>query len=243
MLITKTKDYERFKFRHDNRECIDRNHVNKIANSIKAKNLLEFRPILVDAEMNIIDGQHRLLAAKQLGVDIYYQQNTELESNDILVMNINKNWTFGDYLNYYVKNQNDEYIKLRDFAMKHNVSLKVALNITMGESKNAYKDFKNGEYKFSTEDLEKEIDICWDTVNYIKKMNGYSPYTLSSRFWKALLRLVKHPDFCLKKWVHNREKMSSHFVAKVGTKEYVNLFESVYNWRNQNKISLDGEEI
>jgi hypothetical protein len=48
-LIQNTKNYSMFKFRADNREKISDGHVEKLVESIKTRNLLEMRPIIVNA--------------------------------------------------------------------------------------------------------------------------------------------------------------------------------------------------
>ncbi len=237
-MIQKTKDYDKFIFRDDNRERIDQAHVNRLAECIKSKNMLDLRPLIVNDKMEIIDGQHRLLAAKILGVEVYYQIEKKLTAQDIIKLNISKAWTLGDYLNFYCQHQYDEYLKLKNFMSKHNLNLKVALNITMGTAKLGYHDFKMGEYTFDEENLDVELDACWDTVRYIKKMNGHSPYTSSSRFWKALLKLIRHPNFDKDKWYNNMQKMVDHFCAKAGTDDYITMIQTIYNWRSQSKIDL-----
>ncbi len=237
-MINKTKDYDLFTFRDDNREKIDQAHVKRLSESIKSRNLLELRPIIVNDKMEVIDGQHRLLAAKLLGVDIFYQQENKLSASDIIRMNISKPWTMGDYLNFYCHHQNDEYIKLKNFMTKHNLILKVALNISMGGGKSEYYGFRMGEFKFDEENLDIELDVCWDTIHYIKKMNGFSPYTSSSRFWKALLKLVRHPEFDEQKWRSNMQKMIDHFCPKARTEDYIDLIQRVYNWHNTSRIKL-----
>ena len=104
MAINKTKNYEMFKFREDNRLKIDQSHVNKLINSIQSRNLLDMRPIIVNSDYEILDGQHRLLAAKNLGVEIYYEIEEKLEHKDIILMNVAKSWAVCDYMNYFVKN-------------------------------------------------------------------------------------------------------------------------------------------
>jgi len=74
--VIKTKDYSIFK-KHESNRGIDQNNLKKIVNSIKAEDLLAFRPILVDAQMRVIDGQHRLEAARLLDLDVYYQRKEE----------------------------------------------------------------------------------------------------------------------------------------------------------------------
>lgn len=237
-MLSKTKDYDIFKFREDNREKIDKNHVQKLVESIKSRNLLDLRPIIVNKDMEILDGQHRLLAAKQLGVEIYYKKQVNFGSEEILIMNISKSWTCGDYLNYYVKNGFSEYIKLKNFMNKNNLNLKVALNISMGRIKAKYKDFKEGKFSFKEEDLENVLDVCWETIGLIKKSNGFSPYCSSNRFWKALLMLTNHEDFNINIWRENIKKMVERFNAKATTNDYIRLILDIYNYRNPNKISL-----
>lgn len=240
-MISKTKQYDLFVFRDDNRERIDQAHVKRLIESIRARNLLELRPIVVNEKMEIIDGQHRVLAAKALQVEIYYQVEKKLEAKDIILMNINKSWSMGDFLNFYCNHHYPEYLKLRDFMKKHNLILKVALNIAMGQTHVGYQDFKDGSFIFNDETLDGELDICWDTINYIKKLNGHSPYTSSNRFWKALLKLARHPDFDANKWRTNLSKMVENFCAKASVDDYISMMQHVYNYRNPHRIKLNEE--
>ncbi len=241
-MIEKTKDYDIFIFRNDNREKIDQAHVIKLINSIKCKNMLDISPIIVNSKMEVIDGQHRLLAAKSLGVDIYYQKEKKIDPRDIIRLNISKPWSMADYLNFYCNHQFDEYIKLKRFMEKHGLSLQLALNIAIGSGHFVHDVFRLGEFKFEEEALDTELEICWDTISYIKKMNGYSPYTRSARFWKALLKLVRHGGFNPDKWRQNIQKMVDHFTTKARSKDYMVLVSKIYNYRNDNKIHLEDEE-
>jgi hypothetical protein len=119
----------------------------------------------------------------------------------------------------------------------------VALNITLGKSKGKYHSFKMGEFVFEDEGLDNELQICWASIDYIKKMNGHSPYTTSSRFWKAMLKMVRHPAFKLERWETNFKKMIDHFTAKASTNDYLSMMQKVYNWRNSSTINLLDDEI
>ena len=242
-MINKTKNYDKFKFRDDNRVSIDSLHINKLIESIKSRNLLEFRPIIVNENMEIIDGQHRLLAAKSLDLDIYYQIQKGLGGAEIILMNTSKNWINSDYLNYYCKNRFPEYLKLEEFMKKNNLKLHVALNICVGASRTAFNQFKNGKFVFKLDLLENEIEICWETINYIKKMNGNSPYTVTGRFWRSLIMLTTHHNFEKKKWFTSLPRMIERFSAKATTKDYCKLMMEVYNWRNSERINILEEEF
>ncbi len=241
--MKKTKDYDLFKFRADNRDKIDRNHVKRLVESIKTRNLLDLRPISVNAEMEVIDGQHRLLAAKELEVEIYYNIEKDLRSEDIILMNIAKVWNAHDYLNYYCKNGHMEYIKLCGFMKANNITLKIALSLTMAPQHDAHHKYKLGQYVFPQEEVAtKEIDLCWDIINYIKRMNGFSSYTRSSRFWKALTKLIRHYNFDEGKFRNNLEKMVERVKSKASTADYLQMFMDIHNWRNNVRINLLEDE-
>lgn len=243
MVARKTKDYDVFTFREDNRERIDQGHVKRLVESIKARNLLELRPITVNAKMEVIDGQHRLLAAKHLMIEIYYVQEKNLDAQDIIRMNLAKGWTMGDYLNFYVQHDYTEYKKLKAFMIKHTLSLKVALNICIGQGKSGFRQFKTGEFEFNEMIVGEEMTICWETILFIKKMNGFSPYTSSSRFWRALLIVTRHENFDVDRWHGNLQKMIGHFCAKATIGDYLHTMQHVHNWHNPNKISIPDDDL
>src|SRR5690606_19532251 len=98
-----------------NRE-VDMKHVRKLAEEISQKNLLHVNPILVDDEMRVIDGQHRLAAARMLGVAIYYFQDGAVQKEDIARLNSNKkNWQLMDYINYHTNEKREGFGVLSKF--------------------------------------------------------------------------------------------------------------------------------
>ena len=235
----KTNNYDMFVFRVDNREKgIDQSHVRALIQSIKARNLLELRPILVNKNMEIIDGQHRLMAAKELGVDIYYNVEKNLVATDIILMNTNKNWSMGDFLNFYVQNDYVEYKKLAEFMLKNEITLRVALNICMGNMHNVQKDFKQGKLIFETVPAQEDVELCRQTIAVIKKNIGFSKFIESGKFWKAMLLLFRHKDFSLAKWFNNLEKMIGRMAPKATTKDYCRLLMEIYNWHNPDRINI-----
>ncbi len=238
-MIKKTKNYDMFRLREDNREKgIDNIHVNRLMASIKARNLLELRPIIVNKDLEVIDGQHRLEAAKKLALDIYYEMKEDLRSEDIIIMNISKSWGMGDFLNYYCKNGYKEYQKLNSFIKKHNLTVKIALMITSGRSDNIRDQYRFGNYVFPEDDYDEFLSYCWDTIKLIKKLNGHSPFTSSARFWTSLIKVVSYPEFKFQKWTDNVKKMSEKMCAKATQKDYYKVMQEIYNWRNDHKIDL-----
>lgn len=237
MTIQSTKDYGIFKFRHDNRDIVLA-HVDRLAKSIQLKNLLEFRPIEVNAKMEVIDGQHRLHAAKKLGVPIYYKMNNALKGSDIIPMNISRSWGTQDIQKYYVENKYPEYLKLEKFVKEQNLPLKIALNLTMGRSRDAFEKFRMGEFKFNDEGYSDQLSLCWDTIGLIKKSNGYSVYTSSSKFWQAMVKMIKHPRFNKQIWQNNIRRLVSKMRPCVTVADYTAILTEIHNFENPVKIDL-----
>lgn len=237
-MIEKTTNYDMFTFREDNRVKIVHSHVKKISQSIQCRNLLELQPIIVNEKMEVLDGQHRLLAAKSLGLEIYYKIEKSCNFGDIILLNISKSWGVNDYLNYYCKNGFDEYIKLRDFSKKNQLQTRVAYNLCCARSIKAYDEFKEGKFKFSQDLYSFEIEICWRTIDFIKKMNGISPYTITTKFWNSLIKLITQPDFNQEKWMSNLSKMVERCCVKVSAEEYKRMFMEIYNWKNSHRVDL-----
>lgn len=241
--MLKTNNYEMFKLRDDNRGKLDRPHIQRLKESITARNLLELRPIEVNDKMEVLDGQHRLMAAKELGVTIYYKIQRDLSQHDIIIMNVTKNWTITDYLNFYVKNQYDEYIKLKRFLDNSNLSLKLGLTLTVGRGRDMFKNFREGKYTFHDEEIGKEISACWETIHLVKQLNGFAFYLDTSKLWKSLMKLIRHPDFDNDHWLKNLKKMIERFSPRVSEKDYLKMMIDIYNWRHNVKLKFVEEEV
>lgn len=234
----KTNNYGLFKYRTDNR-TIDPAHVRRLMKSIEAKNMLDLRPIEVDKQMQVIDGQHRLEAAKSLGLDIWYTVIENDTPTDIINLNISKTWTVHDFFNYYVKHKYSEYLKLEDYIKKNQITLKLALAITQGANHEHSHDFRLGKYVFEGDAKGDVLDMCHMTIDFIKKMNGFSSYTGTSRFWMALIQLITHNNFSMDKWQFNLARMVHKFGPRATRKDFVEMFMNCYNWKNGNKIDIN----
>src|SRR6185369_435916 len=111
----RTKDYEAFDTIRSNREVVEK-HVRALMKAISKRNLLHLMPGIANSSGELLDGQHRLEAARRLGEWFYYIVDDNITEEDIAVMNTNKrNWTVTDYVNYYSVKKHPDFIKLSKF--------------------------------------------------------------------------------------------------------------------------------
>lgn len=237
-MIEKTKSYTMFKVRTDNREKgIDQKHVDRLKESIQNRNMLELRPILVNANNEVIDGQHRLEAAKQLGLAIWYKVDKSLVATDMILLNNNKSWNLSDHFHFFIKNNYEHYKKLNDFIKQKNISLKIAL--TIFQKNIDYTKFKKGEFKFEETQNADIYFLCKQTIDLIKKLSTNSIFINGAKFWGAMVALFKEPNFNAEIWFDNLNKLIYRIGVKPSKREYILSFLDIHNYRNNDKILID----
>lgn len=244
-MIESTTDYEKFKFYPGNRP-IDQANLDKLIFSISEKNLLPERPIIINESFYVLDGQHRLEAAKKLNIPIAYIQKHGGGFKDIILLNSSqKNWKLEDYLRLFSDGEKmQEYLLLNEFMKRHNLRLKESLIIISGPFKDMSDGhkFRNGEFKFS-----ENILFCDDLAEKVKwVINLISSHNIkplhrfkNTAFIKPLILFITNKQL---NWEIFQQKMEASWF-KIGTRPstnlYIEMFCDIYNLRNQNKIFFE----
>lgn len=238
--MLKTTEYDVFKFRNDNRNGINKAHVNSLKMSIQENNRLKDHPIKVTRDLQVINGQHRLVAAKELKVPIYYEYVEVPDALHMAIENMNKQWAPMDYLNLYTRNGYKEYMHLAEFMRNMKIPIKFALTILRKDNNKDMHDFKMGNFVFEGYSHADAIPVIWETINILNKHGMKGNYLRTIRFWQALIILFTHKKFDKKKWIDHVASHAHKFVVKARTKDYLSVIQEVYNYRcgNKNYISL-----
>ena len=109
--INYTNDYSIFKPLLGNRD-IDDGRVAKVRKSI-IENGWMMLPILVNENMEIIDGQARLTVLKELNLPVYYIIQKGLTIKECRALNVyRKDWKITDYIHSYAVNGDPDYVKI-----------------------------------------------------------------------------------------------------------------------------------
>lgn len=165
----KTKEYNKFKSLKGNRELKNAN-LKKIKESIEKHGVIPGRPILVNKNMEIIDGQHRFSVMKDLELEIEYEILDGDAITKAIVLNANQSqWNIGDYVHSYANQGIDCYRKLARFEEKYKLGISNSIDIFARTSGAASKTIRDGlafQINPKAEEIAEFILSCSDVPFY-----------------------------------------------------------------------------
>jgi hypothetical protein len=232
MKIYKTNEFHRFKFMNGNRR-VDVNHVKKLEKSISLDNLLDANPIIVDEKMTVIDGQHRLHAASNLGLSIYYVvASGSLETVQQLNSN-SKGWILSDYVESYIQKGNRNYEILKNFKeewqVPHTTAAMLLRQKNSGGSASAI--VKSGQFTVDPESIIKAqeivmwIDAFRDNTDAVIRKN--------KAFISAIITVYNLGIISLKGLRHKLSICDKMMSRSSNRLDYLRQMEVILNWKRK----------
>lgn len=148
--VYETRDYDAFRRLEANRG-VGENRKEKLIASFKAGEVLN--PIVVNEKMEIIDGQGRYEARKELGLPIQYVVSAGSGIDECRRMNqYNTKWTEEDWVNSYVEGKNQNYIELKSVHEQTHAPYKRILRLCNKSGGDTSNTIKNGTLTFTEND-------------------------------------------------------------------------------------------
>lgn len=242
--IKYTNDLDKFVIMKENRE-VNQSHVKKLMDAINQNNLLKFNPILVDRHMRVLDGQHRLMAVKELKKGIYYIVcDEEPEETMVLLNTTSKNWSMLDYCNHWSKRGRKSYEMIGDLARSSNIGVGTILGI-ISKISNEIKpeiettslrpaNFKKGLTSFSPFLMPKITHF----LSFVVRVKEYLDFTPSRDFIVALYNATRHPEWDSQRFLKVLSKGNVKIEKCSNSREYAYQIEAVYNHRKVHRIKL-----
>ena len=228
MKIESTTNYDMFTFLEGNREP-KRPHIDRLKKSMSVRYLMA--PITVNEKYQIIDGQHRFISAKELGLNINYIVMSDYGVEDVQRLNTNMtNWTAKDYLDSYCGLGYKDYIDFKAFSDTYKMfPVSTALAIAgYGKSK----QFKEGSFRMKKPSIANSLaDFICEAGKYY---NGY----VKRSFTRALMSVDKLDCFDRAVFLHKLSINRSLMYDCSNGVQYTELIEKIYNKSSRKKVSL-----
>lgn len=240
--ILSTTNYDQFKLIDKNRP-VKSSAVDLLVKSIQSRNLLHKRPINVKGDLSVIDGQHRLEAARKLCIPIYYTINDDMVDDDMPLLNSTQRaWTYADFLNYYVKCGHPEYVKLHYFIKETRMSLTQALSMVVPHNSIEYVRFKAGEFVYPTGEKLDEINAELQQIEKVKDLVRQKKMTQcafmdTATFARAIHEFLSLEGVNLEQFLGRLIIKIDFFDARSKKVDYIRMFVQIYNYRNKEPIT------
>lgn len=195
--IFETKNYNQFKKLKKNRD------INQINIKASKERILKTRktcviPIIVNSKMEIIDGQHRLEACRQLEIPVRFYQTAEIREKDIPIIQGGRKWTLLDYVENHMKKEKESFVYL------HNAYFQSGYNKLMGVGSFGVmfqgKSFTSAE--LANPDFELKSHMRKNFLKSSAKLNelllirpDFNSALRTEKWVKALCLLINHQTY------------------------------------------------
>lgn len=218
-----SSDYSKFSFINGNRP-LNPGKIDRIIEEIEGGNdMLKDYPIQVRENgggVEILDGQNRFMIDKKLKRPVYYiVVSDDKDMADIASVNSNtEKWSQMNYVNCYIQNKNQNYVKLKKFIEEFKIDIGTSLLLlqTGGPISIVYgsdirESFRKGKFEV----------MFWDeAVSFSKDVAKFSasPYHKDRTFMMAIHKIKKAGKITLaellEKFNKNPEMLQKHAVVK-----------------------------
>jgi hypothetical protein len=241
--VQTSSDYAKFKTLIGNRKPNEL-HIKRLISSFKERYL--FSPILVNEKMQIIDGQHRFLSAKELNLPINYLVVEGYGLEEVQILNTNSaNWKKEDYLKAYCDLGIEPYLQMRQFMLYFPdfgvaIAEMILTDKVNGENKQLVVDkvtmrmmgFQNGELNIP--DLSKAYETAEKVLMFKPYYDGYN----RSTFVRTLITLFKNENYVHGDMISKLANNPSALTHCANVTQYKFLLEDIFNFRRREKANL-----
>ena len=195
-----TSEYSRFNMINGNRQ-LNNAKINRIKKDIlQGLDVLRFCPILVienGDRLDIIDGRHRFYVARSMQSKVWYILVEKFSLVEIAKINSNtEKWNSNDFINCYIQQNNQHYLKLREFMEEHGLPLSVSQRLLAngkitsdsGMDARTADAFKRGKFEV------KCLSEAEKFINSVKLFNNFCSW--NSRHFLIAIETILKADKC-----------------------------------------------
>lgn len=235
---------ELLRLKKENRK-INRQHVEEIKESIKTHGYLSCNPIITNANNEIIDGQHRFIACKELGVEPMILSIKDISESLMVDLNrTQRSWRMEEFINYYAVLGNPNYKILQDFIKETSLAVTPCIMILNRNKteKIKFDNIKRGGFTVEFEKDSPEYEESLYIATVINKISKYMKLPKGNKLiTDVLLSLIKTKEFDLDYFVDKASRYRGELYLCGSFSGYLNLFTRIYNLNKKgDKISLGG---
>lgn len=236
-IVYRTNNYSKFRRLNGNRS-VQQARVQKIIGSIKKVGYV-MSPIIVNQSYEVIDGQGRLEALKQLGLPVDYIVVKDIGVNECIAMNlIQTNWALSDFIDSYAERGAVPYVYMQQLIKRFGKKFpfKVINNAVTGKDEVGSNTIKNGDFNCDSDDYENAVDILNYLCDYREMLNRVDGHT--EFYYMALAFCYRDPAVNDERMFRNFQRLQANLYPVVNMLQALEAIEDIYNNRTREKVYI-----
>ena len=233
--VYETYNYSKFRKLEFNRSVL-KDRKEKLMASFRAGEVMN--PIVVNEKDEIIDGQGRFEARKELGLPIQYVIAQGANIDDCRRMNqYNSKWSTADWVTSHAESGNQNFVILRD----------VNSEVGLGYVKILRLCNKSGGGRTGTSITEGTLIFTQKDADTVRKVVGLGKeivealvFTseINAAFYTAVKVVCETPGYKHEKMLNNCRNCRSTYNQMAGLESQLKEFSRIYNYRAATKDKL-----
>lgn len=240
-----TESYEIFNTLSGNRSLSSKrsiNHIKKLKRDILADGWRKSSELLVNRNLTVYDGQHRLQALKEIKMETgkTYNIGYKVDNNLSLKKTQKLNsmvlpWVPEDYIESNIRQGNKNYQFIKDLMVEHNMPYTAVLSIL--ESVNGSittKMFRDGDVVIDKNNEQ----LIWFNASCIHKIKPYFKGYNQRSFVSAMCFFLRQSNFNFDDFLSKLQINRSMLYPVTTINQYKKLIQDVYNYRRRDKITF-----
>lgn len=228
--VYETSNYNIFKFLLGNRKDYEKRSI-VLKKSIERFQYL-WNPVLINEKYEIIDGQARYIACKDLGIPIMYIMQPGIGIDECRALNNYTNsWKNSDYIDSFAEYKNTNYMYLRNLLnayTKKGVPKKVIYYAATGKL-SPNKVIKNGKIALDEEkyiQAVKALDYCLEFKEKFTYDKHDNYYLLVALCWMTNCGIAFDKDKMRKRLLNVKEGVN---IYACNMESGIKILEDLYN--------------
>lgn len=241
-----SRDLSGLKFMTNNRPTKIK-HVEDLRKSMRKYGAL-ISPVLINEKGEVIDGQHRVQAAKKEGLPLYLVECVGYGIEQVRALNMKqKNWTSHDYLHSFVDMGYKHYILLNKFY-EENKEFRLTSCVAMCSNITSFSQFSVAEGNRRTEGKTqvfnegtwevRDLEVAYKFADNLKRLKPYYDGYNRQVFVGAMLSLMPKKQFNFEEFLHKLSLQPTTLVDCNDRDQCRALVEDIYNYKRREKVSL-----
>ncbi len=237
--VYETYEYNVFTLDVRNRP-ISGDKVNQFVKDFKGgKNFMKEFPGIVDDNFIILDGQHRFMACRNLGLPFYFRVADKLTIDNVADVQLNAGWSTMDYIHAFVNQKNPDYIIVHRFIKKYKMPPTTTVMLLSGKYEDSGSGlrktgFYEGLFKVRSEDWAHKVA---EAAGEFGRLGFRTPYNRG--FISALSKVMKTEGYSEVQMYEQMKSYGANLLRpQINTELYIRNLEELYNYKRSEKNRL-----